>query len=300
MTDPSPSDARPGASWPAPLTAAYLRRLGAPRGEGDLVPADLAGEVGSIVGGGGVRVMLRVDRRGRVTDASFRALGSLAARGPGSVLVERLVGATVDDARTLRADDLLAPLGPVPPAVVAAAARCLDALHLALDDGEAAARSDAPGLLTCRCLGVGDREIRRAIARGARTVPMIGHDCAAGTGCHSCWPDLRALLAEHAGPRVPSRGVGSPRARGAHGEHGEPETLQGTVAALVTPLLAAQGVEVTAVEVEGRNVRLALGVIEADAMASPIGAVALAQFVLRETIDPAVRVALAPPPAPAG
>ena len=78
----------------ARLTPAYLARLAAPTGLGDLVPADLAGEVGSVVGGGGVRVMVRLDRAGRVAATSFRSLGSAAAHGPGSVWVERARGAT--------------------------------------------------------------------------------------------------------------------------------------------------------------------------------------------------------------
>lgn len=274
----------------ARLTPAYLARLVAPAGLGDLVPADLAGEVGSIVGGGGVRVMLRVGpgRPGaapRVAAMAFRSLGSPAAHGPGSVLVERGVGATLDALAALRRDDLVGPLGPVPPAVMRAADRCLDALDRALTDGAAAARVDAPGLLTCRCLGVGDREIRRAVARGATTVPMIGLDCAAGTGCHSCWPDLRALLFEASsdvsapGPRVPETPTGPP-------------SLHAAIRALVAPLWRAQGVTLGEVATDAASVRLTVAHTAPDAMASPIGAVALAQHALRETMDEAVRVVL--------
>ncbi len=282
----------------ARLTPAYLARLVAPAGLGDLVPADLAGEVGSLVGGGGVRVMLRVGpaRPGaapRVTAMAFRSLGSPAAHGPGSVLVERGVGATLDALAALRRDDLVAPLGPVPPAVVRAADRCLDALDRALTDGAAAARVDAPGLLTCRCLGVGDREIRRAVARGATTVPMIGLDCAAGTGCHSCWPDLRALLFEASsdaaapGPRVPTGPTAPPTASTA-----VPPSLHAAIRALVAPLWRAQGVTLGEVATDAASVRLTVAATAPDAMASPIGAVALAQHALRETMDEAVRVVL--------
>jgi hypothetical protein len=248
----------------ARLTPAYLARLVAPAGLGDLVPADLAGEVGSLVGGGGVRVMLRVGpgRPGaapRVAAIAFRSLGSPAAHGPGSVLVERGVGATLDALAALRRDDLLAPLGPVPPAVVRAADRCLDALDRALTDG--------------------------AAAGGATTVPMIGLDCAAGTGCHSCWPDLRALLFETStepaapGPRVPEPPT-------------VPPSLHAAIHALVAPLWRAQGVTLGEVATDATSVRLTVAATEPDAMASPIGAVALAQHALRETLDEGVRVVL--------
>ena len=277
----------------ARLTPAYLARLAAPTGLGDLVPADLAGEVGSVVGGGGVRVMVRLDRAGRVAATSFRSLGSAAAHGPGSVWVERARGATLDELGRLRPRDLVGPLGPVPRAVVRAAERLVDAVDGALADGAAAARTDAPGLLTCRCLGVGDREIRRAIARGATTVPMIGLDCAAGTGCHSCWPDLRALLHEEhppaPGPRVPAPEPGAARSA--------TTAVTRTIRALIGPLWQAQGVTLGDVgwngsEAGGHTVRLAIASSAPDAMASPIGAVALAQHALRETMDESVRVVL--------
>lgn len=268
----------------ARLAPGYLARLVAPTGHGDLPRADLGGEVGSIVGGGGVRVLLAV-RGGRVADASFRALGSEAARGPGSVLVERLQGATLEAARALRPEDLLAPLGPVPTAVARAAGRCVEALGRALDDGAACARADAPGLLTCRCLGVGDRTLRRAIATGACTVPMLGLDTGAGTGCHACWPDLRALLHEARPAPTPAPGPAP--------------TVLAAVAALVGPLWAAQGLTLTDVVARpdgpdgAPTLGLGLGAVARDAMASPIGAVALAQHLLREVLDDGVRVGLA-------
>ena len=271
------------------LTPAYLERLANPRGLGDLEPADLAGESGSIVGGAGVRVMLRLARDAagtrRIVEASFRSLGSAAARAPGSVLVERLVGADLASARAITRDDLCRPLGPaIPAAVSSAAERLCEALARALEDGAATARVGAPGLLVCRCMGVGDREVRRAVRRGARDVPMIGVDCAAGTGCHSCWPDLRALLAETSEAKVPNRPT-----RDTPGPSG---LVESAIEAVIRPIWHAQGLELGGVEREGLVVRLSLAGVADGALASPLGGVALARHVLRETLDDAVRVEL--------
>jgi bacterioferritin-associated ferredoxin len=270
------------------LSAAYLERLANPRGRGDLEPADLAGEVGSVVGGSGVRVTLRLAKDlappRRVAAARWRAFGSVAPFGPGSVLAERVVGLDVDAAAGTTPDDLLRPLGPhLPSAVARAAEHLAEALRRALREPDAAARAHvgAPGVLVCRCLGVGDRPIRRAIRGGALDVPAIGLVTSAGHGCHSCWPDLRTLLDEEAHP---ARGdvVPAPRPE---------DALSRAVDALVRPVLRAQGLTLGAARVaEDGVVRLSLASAAADALASPIGAVALARHALREAISEDVRV----------
>lgn len=47
----------------------------------------------------------------------------------------------------------------------------------------------------CHCQAVTDREIREAIAAGAGDVIAIARRCGAGTGCGSCLPAVRRLLA---------------------------------------------------------------------------------------------------------
>ncbi|MCC7139992.1 MAG: (2Fe-2S)-binding protein [Planctomycetes bacterium] len=266
-----------------PRSPAYLARLASPRGVGDLEPADLAGETGSVVGGRGVRVTLRLRGllRHRVEAARFRPFGSPAALAPGSVLVERAEGAEVADLRALVAADLLAPLGAVPAAVERAAGDLAAALGRALDDGREAAKVSAPGVLVCRCLGVGDRVVRRAVRGGACDVPAISADCAAGSGCHSCWPDLRTILWEEreAAGREPARPAAS-------------DPLVAAVEAVVSPVWRAQGLHLRAARVEGGRVLVALERVEDGALASPLGGVALAQHALREVLGDAVRVEL--------
>jgi bacterioferritin-associated ferredoxin len=279
------------------LSEAYLARLADPRGRGDLEPADLAGEVGSVVGGSAVRVTLRLAKETtpprRVASARFRAFGSAAPFGPGAVLVERVVGLDVDAAAATTPADLLGPLGPhLPSAVARAAEHLVAALDRALrgPDAAACAHVGAPGVLVCRCLGVGDRPIRRAIRGGAHDVPSIGIATAAGHGCHSCWPDLRTLLDEETQSR---RGDGVPAPSEADAGRGpwRGDALSRAVDALVRPVLRAQGIALDRARVSGDGVvRISVASVAPDALASPIGAVAMARHVLRETISEEIRV----------
>ena len=49
----------------------------------------------------------------------------------------------------------------------------------------------------CLCKGVTDRQIRAAIAAGARTSAEISARCRAGTGCGGCVPELCRMLQDH-------------------------------------------------------------------------------------------------------
>ncbi len=277
------------------LSPEYLRRLLLPTTRADLVPADAAGESGSVVGGGASRVTLRFDSPHtsprRIRDARVRVLATAAPHGPAAVLLERIVGADEHAARVLTAIDLLTPLGgALPPAVPRAAQALIDSLRRALDDGAACARTDAPGVLVCRCLGVGDRVIRRAIRGGATNAPMIGIACAAGTGCHSCWPDLRSLLDEEmTQAAVPAKPVPDSRT-------GHLSDVTTVARGFVAPLWRAQGLELRSLSVSGEVVRVSVGEAAPDALASPVGAVAMARHALRESLSDTVRVELEDPP----
>ena len=144
------------------------------------------------------------------------------------------------------------------------------------------------GLLVCRCLSVGDRAIRRAIREGAEEIESIGIACAAGQGCHSCWPDLRELLDE-----VRERGVPPMGLRSRHPS--SPDPLLAAVEAIVRPLWRAQGVTLGRIGRVGDVLRLEVRSIERDALASEIGAIASARHAVRETISEGLRVEPAPP-----
>ena len=51
-------------------------------------------------------------------------------------------------------------------------------------------------MIVCLCEGVNEREVRRTIRCGARTVRDVGRACGAGTNCGMCKVQLRQLLRE--------------------------------------------------------------------------------------------------------
>lgn len=50
-------------------------------------------------------------------------------------------------------------------------------------------------LLLCKCLGVPERDVKKAIAEGGLTkVDDVGDACDAGLGCETCHPDIQAQI----------------------------------------------------------------------------------------------------------
>jgi assimilatory nitrate reductase catalytic subunit len=50
------------------------------------------------------------------------------------------------------------------------------------------------GRIVCACHGVGENDLKQAIAQGAKSVEALGIRLKAGTNCGSCIPELKALL----------------------------------------------------------------------------------------------------------
>lgn len=280
------------------LPATYVAHLVSPARLGDVAGAHAAGELGSMVGGLGVRITLRYAQdggRGAVIEtAAGRPFGSAAAIAPISWLTGTLTGQTWEDATRHSPEGVLAALSDgagaevLPEAVHRAALFCVKALRRALGISQHGQPADCtgPGILVCRCIGVGDRTIREAITKGARTPEEIGERCGAGTGCRSCRPDLLALLdEEHQG--LKARPL----------ENGDCPISRITLAR-GGPTLRAQGMELLSARVGSERVLVRLGPPRTGAAISPPGALAILRHVLRETVGEQVEVGLDPLPPP--
>jgi assimilatory nitrate reductase catalytic subunit len=70
-----------------------------------------------------------------------------------------------------------------------------DAERTALLMGRPGAAAPECGRIVCACFGVGENDLRKAIAGGAQSVESLGLQLKAGSNCGSCIPELRSLLA---------------------------------------------------------------------------------------------------------
>ncbi|HUL33615.1 MAG TPA: iron-sulfur cluster assembly scaffold protein [Candidatus Eisenbacteria bacterium] len=102
-----------------------------PRNAGELAGATATAEVGNPVCGDVLRLAILVDG-GVVREARFLCRGCTASIASGSALTERITGRSLDEVRSVQAEEISAALGGLPPASIHAAQLAVDALRTIL------------------------------------------------------------------------------------------------------------------------------------------------------------------------
>ena len=112
-------------------SAQLLDHFQNPRNAGEIADADSVAEIENPACGDVLRLSLK-SVAGRITQARFKAKGCVAAIACGSALTELVVGKMLNEARTLRREDIRTAVGGLPQASAHAAQLALDALSAAL------------------------------------------------------------------------------------------------------------------------------------------------------------------------
>jgi nitrogen fixation NifU-like protein len=112
-------------------SAQLLDHFQNPRNAGEIAGADAIAEIENPACGDVLRLTLK-SSAGRITEAQFRAKGCVAAIACGSALTELVVGKTLNEAGSLRRENVSAAVGGLPQASAHAAQLALDALSAAL------------------------------------------------------------------------------------------------------------------------------------------------------------------------
>jgi len=118
-----------------------------PQNLGEMADADAVGTVGSPECGDMVRMWLKFtekDGKKVIDRASFQSFGCQTAIAVASLATELLAGKTVEEARNLGAEQLSAPLGPLPPMKIHCGQMVEGALREALRAEDEAPLSPAP------------------------------------------------------------------------------------------------------------------------------------------------------------
>ena len=88
-----------------------IERYKFPRMKGTLEPNDYTYEDDNPLCGDRIRIDLRVDEAGRITEAAFSGEGCAISLASADLLTESLVGKTVEDVKSLSKEDILEMLG---------------------------------------------------------------------------------------------------------------------------------------------------------------------------------------------
>src|SRR6476660_6846000 len=107
-----------------------------PQNLGELADADAVGTVGSPDCGDMVRMWIKYkeqDGRKVIDKASFQSFGCQTAIAVASMATQMILGKTREEALQMKADELSAPLGPLPPMKIHCGQMVEGALRAALD-----------------------------------------------------------------------------------------------------------------------------------------------------------------------
>ena len=264
-----------------------------PRNAGTMDDADAVGEVGSLACGDALKLFLKIDDAGVITDATFQTFGCASAIASSSVLTEMLKGKTLEEAKKISNKDIANALGGLPKEKMHCSVMGQEALDAALKNfaGEASPAHEPEGELVCKCFGVTDVQIRRAIREnGLTTLEEVTDFTKAGGGCGDCHERIGQILAEEltgkaAAPAAPGTGAKKPLTN-----LERMRLVAKVIDEEIRPALKNDGGDLELVDIDGRVVIVSL---RGACVGCPSSKLTLADFVerrLKETVDPEITV----------
>jgi NifU-like protein len=166
-----------------------------PRNVGEVEKPSGVGEVGSLACGDALKLSIKVNEQGIITDARFKTFGCASAIASSSALTEMVKGMKLEDAEKITNEDIANYLGGLPKEKMHCSVMGREALEAAIANFRGVFLPMAAGEVVCECFGVTDLEIIRAIRESdLRSVEEITNFTKAGGGCGKCVDRLREIL----------------------------------------------------------------------------------------------------------
>ena len=261
-----------------------------PHNAGPLADANAVGEVGSLACGDALKLYLKINDQGVIEDAGFETFGCASAIASSSVLTDMIKGMTVDEALKLTNKDIANALGGLPKQKMHCSVMGQEALEAAIRQwkGEPPVPpAHEEGKLVCKCFGVTDAQIIRAIRENnLKTVEEITNYTKAGGACGECLDEIAEILATELKQKPLAELKPKPRMTKVQ----RMQQVLKTIDEEVRPQLAADGGDIELVDVDGKRVTVSLRGRCSHCRSSEVTIRNLVERLLREHVEPDIVV----------
>lgn len=259
-----------------------------PHNVGELKDANAIGEVGSLACGDALKLYLKIEDD-RIVDATFQTFGCASAIASSSVLTDMIKGRTVEEALAVTNKEIADALGGLPQQKMHCSVMGQEALEAAIRNwrGDAAEAPHEESRIVCKCFGVSEEQIRRAIRENSLTsVEEVTNFTKAGGGCGTCSDDIAAILAEETGSPAPAKTAEKKPMSNVQ----RMQLVMSTLDDIIRPRLKQDGGDAELVDIDGSVVTVALRGMCQSCPSSRLTVEGLIQQTLREHVDPTITV----------
>ncbi len=257
-----------------------------PHNAGRLDDANAIGEVGSLACGDALRLYLKISDDNIIEKAGFETFGCASAIASSSVLTDMIIGKSVDEALKITNKDIAEALGGLPREKMHCSVMGQEALEAAIRQwkGEPPVpHAHEEGRLICKCFGVTDAQIIRAIREnGLKTIEEVTNYTKAGGACGDCRDQIAEILAAELKQQPLTELKPRPRLTNVQ----RMKLIMKTIDEDIRPQLEADGGSIELVDVDGKRVIVSLGGRCAQCRASAVTLHDLVQRLLREHVEP--------------
>lgn len=222
-----------------------------PKNIGEVEDANAVAEVGSMACGDALKLTLKVDKDGKITDAKFQTFGCASAIASASALTEMLKGKTVEEAEKISNQDIADYLDGLPKEKMHCSVLGRQALEQAIAHYKGEPKKEQEGEIVCECFGVTDLEIERAVRENnLSTVEEVTNYTKAGGGCESCHETIQGIITQ---VRAEVKPVTKPELSNIQ----KIKMIEETIEREIRPSLKSDGGDIELIDVIGNRVLVA-------------------------------------------
>ena len=167
-----------------------------PRNVGEIEDADAIGEAGSLSCGDMLKLYLKVNDKGIITDAKFQTFGCGSAVASSSILTEMVIGKHIDEARKITNKQIVDALGGLPPEKMHCSVMGHEALEAAIANyynEEITIKEDED--IVCHCFNISKTFLENEIkSNNLKTLDDVMNYTKAGGACGRCQVKIKEIL----------------------------------------------------------------------------------------------------------